>query len=141
MLLTPLQHRNRKRYSRIAQPMRCHVGRRDAGADNLAIPPAENSVIISDESTKGPRKQSNGPSFKTVNFYILLNQLLSPLKPLLQPLELRTILMDSTARAFNLRNCALKKLFDGFGEGTSVVGPLPILARHPQDPVDGFLQV
>ncbi|GIX63004.1 ATP-dependent DNA helicase [Babesia caballi] len=123
--LTPFQHGYRKRYRRIAQPMRRNVGRRYAGAGDF----------------------TNSTGTTTEAATIIPNELLKSLGQTLDQTTITQSLLDlSTIHTYlgTIRFNFLKKLLNLFGQfidGLSTLLTtliLPILPRHPQDPVYGL---
>ncbi|GIX65940.1 SNARE-dependent exocytosis protein (Sro7), putative [Babesia caballi] len=131
MPLTPLQHPDRKRYRRVAQPMRRHVGRSNARAGNLAgliTVTTKVLTIIPNELLQSLGQLAN----KTISTGIRVQSLNNLLK-----LHTKTGCRVSkvTEKLCNFSGQGFDGLF------TLTVLTLPILPRHPQDPVNGLLQV
>ncbi|GIX62772.1 thiamine-monophosphate kinase [Babesia caballi] len=123
-----LQHPNRKRYRRVAQPMRRNVGGRYAGASDFRS--AVTTPVIPNELPKSVGQLANETIIGTTSTQSLPNLLNM----------LRT---DTRTSNFNW----FKKMLNLLGEGCDGIRTilttrsLPVLPGHPQDPVYGLLQV
>ncbi|GIX62703.1 phosphoenolpyruvate synthase [Babesia caballi] len=131
LFLTTLQHRYRKGYSRVAQPMCRNVGWRDSGAGDLAsgiTTATKGLTFIPNELLKPLGQFGNEAMTTTRTVQSLLN-------------ILKILVTKPGIRQLNIRKKLLNLLGEGSDGCTIPTTTPPILPRHPQDPVDGLLQV